>query len=80
MISDGIKKLREAGYWVEDENYRGSHLFGIRVGENHNIEAIKKSFDKENILVSFRGDSIRVSPNVYNTQEDFDKLVQVLTA
>lgn len=80
LISEGIHKLRDAGYWIEDKNYRGSHLFGIRLGEDHDMEAIKKALDKENILVSFRGDSIRISPNVYNSQDDFDKLVEVLTA
>ncbi|MFP8487700.1 aminotransferase class V-fold PLP-dependent enzyme [Gracilimonas sp. Q87] len=80
LISEGIHKLRDAGYRIEDKNYRGSHLFGIRLSESHDMEAIKKALDKENILVSFRGDSIRISPNVYNSQDDFDKLVDVLTA
>lgn len=80
LISNGIKKLREAGYKIEDENYRSSHLFGIRLGEGHNMDQIKKRFEEQNILVSFRGDSIRVSPNVYNTEEEFGKLIDALTA
>ncbi|MEX0723208.1 MAG: aminotransferase class V-fold PLP-dependent enzyme [Gracilimonas sp.] len=80
LISDGIKKLKEAGYKIEDENYRSSHLFGIRLGEDHDMEKIKAEFERQNILVSFRGDSIRISPNVYNTKEEFEKLVQALVA
>jgi selenocysteine lyase/cysteine desulfurase len=30
--------------------------------------------------VSLRGDSLRVSPNVYNTAEDLDRLRSVLAA
>lgn len=78
LVSSGIKKLKEAGYKIEDENYRSSHLFGIRLGDDHNMEQIKQRFEEENILVSFRGDSIRISPNVYNTEEEFGKLVETL--
>ncbi|MCH2449668.1 MAG: aminotransferase class V-fold PLP-dependent enzyme [Gracilimonas sp.] len=80
LISGGIKKLKEAGYKIEDEDYRSSHLFGIRLGDDHNMEQIKAKFEEENILVSFRGDSIRISPNVYNTKEEFEKLIQALVA
>ena len=80
LTSTGIENLKIAGYWVEDEAYRGSHLFGIRLGDHHDLEGIKETLNRENILVSFRGDSIRVSPNVYNTQEEFDKLIRVLCA
>lgn len=78
LIKEPISKLRDAGYWIEDEDYRSSHLFGIRLGDDHDMEQIKARFEEENILVSFRGDSIRVSPNVYNTEEEFGKLVETL--
>jgi selenocysteine lyase/cysteine desulfurase len=73
-----IASLREDGFWIEDENFRGSHLFGIRIPERCSIEEIKKSFLKEKIYVSFRGDAIRVSPNVYNNEQDMQKLYRVL--
>ena len=71
--------LRERGFWVEESAYRGGHLFGIRPPKNVDLELVKKSFSKENIFVSFRGDSIRVSPNVYNDEADIMKLVKALT-
>lgn len=80
LISDGITKLRESGYKIEDENYRSSHLFGIRLGDGHDMDQIKARFEEQNILVSFRGDSIRISPNVYNTEKEFGKLIDALTA
>lgn len=78
LISDPIVKLKGAGFQIEDPAFHASHLFGIRLGEEHDMQQIKTSFDKQNILVSFRGDSIRVAPNVYNTPEEIDRLVETL--
>ncbi|MDR9417745.1 aminotransferase class V-fold PLP-dependent enzyme [Gracilimonas sp.] len=80
LIEEPVAKLRKAGFRIEDESFRSSHLFGIRLAEHHKMEKIKAAFDKHNILVSFRGDSIRVSPNVYNTVDDFTQLTQSLLA
>ncbi len=79
MISnEGIEKLQEAGYWIEEEAYRGAHLFGIRLPEGVSIDQVKKRLDENKIFVSIRGTSIRVAPHVYNTKEDFDKLANTL--
>jgi selenocysteine lyase/cysteine desulfurase len=73
-----IKLLQEAGYWIEDEKYRGHHLFGLRLPADADSDKIKKALIKNKISVSFRGDAIRVSPNVYNTETDLMKLVRAL--
>ncbi len=78
LTSDGIKKLRDSDYRIEDEEYRSCHLFGIRLSEGHDMEQIKARLDEQNILVSYRGDSIRVSPNVYNTEQEFERFVETL--
>ncbi len=75
-----IEKLRGAGFWIEDEPFRGHHLFGIRLPKTTWIDRIKNTLKKNNISVSFRGDSIRVSPHVYNEEADLMKLVKILTA
>ncbi len=69
--------LKTKGYWVEELDFRGSHLFGIRK-EGMNVELIKEELEKHHIFVSIRGTSIRVSPNVYNTEADMMKLVNIL--
>lgn len=79
ITREAIIKLREKGFWVEDENYRGGHLFGIRLPETMDVEKIKDSFRKNKIYVSFRGNAIRVAPNVYNDEKDLQKLVSVLS-
>jgi selenocysteine lyase/cysteine desulfurase len=75
---NAINKLRENGFWIEDENYRGKHLFGIRIPRERNIDKVKETLIKKNVLVSFRGEAIRVSPNVYNTEAELDRLVKAL--
>ena len=73
-----IASLQEKGYWIEDENYRSSHLFGIRLMDK-NPQKIKEALDRNKIYVSFRGDAIRVAPNVYNNEKDMQKLVKALS-
>lgn len=78
ITSEAIDRLRNHGYWIENENYRGYHLFGIRIPKEKNIETLKTTLAKKNIFVSFRGDAIRVAPNVYNTQEDMNRFANAL--
>jgi len=80
ITKNPIILLREAGYWIEDEKYRGHHLFGIRLPQGKSIDAIKRGIQANNISVSIRGNAIRVSPHVYNTQADLMKLVKVLVS
>jgi selenocysteine lyase/cysteine desulfurase len=70
--------LREAGFWIEDESARGYHLFGIRMPEGVDMESVKKRIIKNKISVSFRGNAIRISPHLYNTENDLMKLVKAL--
>jgi len=73
-----IAMLKEAGYWVEDEAYRGRHLFGVRLAEGKQMDVVKKAIQKNNISVSFRGDCIRVAPHLYNKESELMKLANVL--
>ncbi len=78
IIKKPLEVLKTKGYWVEDEAYRSSHLFGVRKA-GLDVEALKQKLDKNHIFVSIRGSSIRVAPNVYNTEADMIKLVDLLT-
>ncbi|HEV8512745.1 MAG TPA: aminotransferase class V-fold PLP-dependent enzyme, partial [Cyclobacteriaceae bacterium] len=80
ISKEPVAKLRQEGFWVEDENFRGHHLFGVRLPKGADFEKIKRNLKKNKISVSFRGDSIRVSPNVYNSENDLMKFVKALTA
>jgi selenocysteine lyase/cysteine desulfurase len=78
ITGDAIKKLIEYGYWVEEGNYRASHLFGIRLSNPEKLSGIKEALLKKKIYISYRGDAMRISPNIYNDAMDVHKLVKVL--
>ena len=77
LISEEIKKVNQKKYWIEKENYRANHLFGIKQLDNK-INLIEKLKSKK-ISVSVRGDKIRVSPHVYNDKREIKKLFECLT-
>ncbi len=74
-----IRKLKRLGCFIENENYRAAHLFGIYLPENTDLNALKKELSKQKVYVSFRGNAVRVSPHLYNTKMDFEKLVMCFT-
>jgi selenocysteine lyase/cysteine desulfurase len=79
IIKEPLKNLKEADFWIEDEKFRGHHLFGVRVPKGFDIIKAKEKLKKKKILVSFRGDAIRIAPNVYNSESEMMKLVDLLT-
>lgn len=80
ITADSISRLVEKGYFIEDENWRGSHLFGIRIPQNTDMNLIRQKLIDKKIFVSVRGNAIRVSPNVYNRKEDMEKFAKVLAS
>jgi selenocysteine lyase/cysteine desulfurase len=78
ITQQAVAKLQEKGFWIEDEQYRGSHLIGMRLPSGMDMEKVKALFDKNKIYVSFRGNAIRVAPNVYNDENDLKKIVKIL--
>ncbi|MEX2344653.1 MAG: aminotransferase class V-fold PLP-dependent enzyme [Balneolaceae bacterium] len=78
LIAGSVANLREKGFIIEDEKHRSSHLFGVRLAKHHNMTAIKAALDTQNIIVSYRGDSIRVSPNVYNNRQEIESFARIL--
>ena len=70
-----IQKLIDIGCKVEQKEYRCHHLFGVQIAEHMNMQKLKANFEKNKVYVSQRGNTIRIAPNVYNTAEDFETLV-----
>ncbi|MDN5211314.1 aminotransferase class V-fold PLP-dependent enzyme [Fulvivirgaceae bacterium BMA12] len=73
-----IAELLSLGFRIENENYRGSHLIGIRVPDHLDVKALSNQFKKHDVYISVRGNAIRVAPHVYNDQNDMDKLVEII--
>ena len=78
LTRDLIHDARQLGYLVEDEAWRSCHMFGIRLPEGVSMDALKQALGARNVVVSFRGNAVRVSPNVYNDAGDVARLVEAL--
>jgi len=78
ISSSELQRLQSLGFKIEDSQYRAHHLFGIRPPLNYNYQLVKEALINEKVFVSFRGKAIRVSPHIYNSQEDIKKLSNCL--
>jgi selenocysteine lyase/cysteine desulfurase len=78
ITSNAITRLKEKGFIIEDDAWRGAHLFGIRLPKHADLEKVKTALLKNKIYVSVREGALRISPNVYNREEDLNKLARVL--
>jgi selenocysteine lyase/cysteine desulfurase len=56
---------------------RARHLIGLMLGPDA-PEDLARRLTAHNIFVSVRGESVRVSPHLYNTERDVDHLFEVL--
>ncbi|MBX2828162.1 MAG: aminotransferase class V-fold PLP-dependent enzyme [Flavobacteriaceae bacterium] len=75
ITEEPLQRLKEAGYFIEDANYRTHHLFGVYLPNASQMETIQKKIQDAGIFVSYRGNAIRVSCHVYNTKSEVEKLV-----
>ena len=78
ITEPALSQLDMDHFFVEDPNYRSSHLLGIRFKKPVDLEKLKHAFNEEKIILSVRGSAVRISTHIFNQQEDLDKLVDVL--
>ncbi len=75
ISKNAVQQLRDLDCFIEEDTYRAHHLFGIYLPDHMGLEKLKAALKQQRIFVSFRGNAIRVSPNVYNSEGDFERLV-----
>ncbi|WP_082994774.1 aminotransferase class V-fold PLP-dependent enzyme [Aquimarina megaterium] len=75
ISTTAIQQLRDLGCFIEEDHHRAHHLFGIYLPDHIDLEKLKRKLKEENIFISFRGNAIRVSSNVYNSETDFNRLL-----
>jgi len=80
ISADAVKDLRALGCVIEDDNYRSHHLFGIKLPDDLDVTILKSALAEQHIFVSFRGNYIRISCHLFNTSEDFKKLVACMSS
>ncbi len=70
--------MAENDVHLEEEQFQSRHLVGFRMNERLNAQELIPALKANHIILSVRGNSLRVSPHVYNTNEDIEKLIGVL--
>lgn len=80
LIQPLVEELPERGYKIEEEKSRSNHLFGVYLPEEIRPHDLIQKLSSQNIHVSVRGSSLRVSPSVYNDEADIAALLNVLTS
>ena len=77
ITKEGLKTIDKNKIWYEEDDYRAWHLFGLFPKKN--LKKILKKIREKNIHISLRGETIRVSPNVYNNKRELDKFFNTIS-
>ena len=72
-----VCQLEGSGLIAWPEAMRAPHYLCLR-SERAVPEALVEALAKERVYISLRGASLRITPHVYNSQEDVDRLIQIL--
>jgi selenocysteine lyase/cysteine desulfurase len=71
------RQASQVGLLTPPAQYRGPHLIGLR-SPSALPPGLPERLESARIFVSVRGSSIRISPHLYNTRADVDRLFAVL--
>ena len=73
-VARGAREMRLS---VASEELRAGHLVGLRCPGGYRPEVASRLAERR-VFVSVRGDRLRVSPHLYNTEADVDRLLEEL--
>jgi selenocysteine lyase/cysteine desulfurase len=77
-VTDEVeRKAVERGLQVAPSAHRARHMIGVRAPDGL-PEGLVSSLGEQGVFVSVRGDSIRISPHLYNDESDIDRLFGLL--
>jgi selenocysteine lyase/cysteine desulfurase len=62
----------------DDDEMVSTHLYGLFLPKNIDLSKLMDDLKTHHIHLSARGNSIRISPNVYNDSDDIQALIEVL--
>jgi len=80
LLDPVLERVVELGYRVEEPSFRAGHLVGIRMPVGVEAARVRSALEERNVHVSLRGDAIRVSPHVYNDEDDLAALAEALAS
>jgi selenocysteine lyase/cysteine desulfurase len=73
-----LRDVEELGFVIEEEQWRSAHFFGLRLPSTMNVSDLRAALHESRVFVSARGGLLRVSPHVYNTEDDIAALRDAL--
>jgi selenocysteine lyase/cysteine desulfurase len=77
-LADSIEdEARERGIETIPKERRARHMIGLRLGPDA-PQDLAAQLASHNVFVSVRGESVRVSPHLYNTEADAQRLFAAL--
>lgn len=78
LIKPLLDYQENQGLRTENPAYVSNHLFALNLPANADPTKLKEELAEKRIYVSVRGTSLRVSVNLFNTDEDVEKLISAL--
>jgi selenocysteine lyase/cysteine desulfurase len=78
ISKNSIAKLRSLGCKILPDHQRSSHLISLHLPDIISLDELMKYLETAKIFVSKRDKTIRISPHLYNTENDFEKLTNAI--
>jgi selenocysteine lyase/cysteine desulfurase len=78
LMRDALAELTQRGFRVEDAAWRAQHLFGILLPPGMDPAATHARLREHRVYASLRGEAIRLSVHLFNTNEDVLALMAAL--
>jgi selenocysteine lyase/cysteine desulfurase len=79
LTAEIAERALAAGYDVAPADQRAKHMLGIRFRDGLPAK-LPASLAAAKVYVSVRGNSLRVSPHLYNTSADIDRLFAAIAS
>ncbi len=73
-----LREVSKMGIMTLPAAQRVEHLLGLGLPTHWRIQDLREALAKARVHISFRGNSIRVSPHLYNRRAEWGRLLQVL--
>jgi len=73
-----VEEARGMGFSVEEDAWRARHLFGLGMPGGLDVREVRDALEERGVVVSIRGSSLRISPNVYNDEADVEAFLGAL--
>lgn len=78
LLQPLLTYLQNKGVELEEDAYLAKHLTGLRLPQGIDSQRLLAKFKENNIFLSLRGSSIRLSPHVYNDPADIAKVIETI--